>query len=100
MAGQTTIMFKIIRKTARMKPETHKLMQARTLAIVYKPMEALGFRYRVRNIQVVESWNKGLKNSGILNFPLSQTQRMHGHLKRDSPDEPFLVFATLRKILF
>ena len=54
-------MFTIIKKTAKVKPDTHKLLEARTMVIIYLPAETLGYRFRLRPITTVEGWNANLK---------------------------------------
>ena len=89
--------FPVIRKTARVKPTAEKLSQQRTMAIVYYPGEPIGFRFRLRSIGVVETWSTLLKTSGILNYPLTDSMRMNGYIKKQSSGDTFLIFATLSK---
>ena len=89
--------FPVIRKTARVKPTAEKLAQPRTMALIYYPNEPLGYRFRLRAISVVENWNSVLKKSGILNYPLSDSMRLNGYVKKHTSDDFFLIFATLRE---
>ena len=88
--------FVTIRKISRLKQDASKLMAARTAAFVYYPAEPVGFRFRLRRIEVIQAWNKTLKTTGILQYPLSQSQRLSLFMKAES-EEIFLVFATLSK---
>ena len=93
-------MFSVIRKVAKVKPPEDKLMKSRSMGIVYFPEEPLGYRFRLRALEKVESWNETLKRSGILNYPLTQPMRLRLHHKKDKKEsitDVFLVLATLRE---
>lgn len=87
-------MFNIIRKVSKAKAAEHNLLRPRTMCVVYYPEEALGYRFRLRCITQVQSWNATLKNSGVLNYPLTDPMRLRMYHKK-STMTVFLVFATL-----
>ena len=41
-------MFPVIKKTGKVKADTHKLLEPRTMVIIYLPDETLGYRFRQR----------------------------------------------------
>ena len=92
-------MFNIIRKVSKAKADEHNLMRARTMCIIYYPEEAIGYRFRLRCLSQVQSWNSTLKKSGVLNYPMTQPMRLRGYHK-NSTLTVFLVFATLSQYDF
>ena len=93
----TRTAFPVIRKTAKVKPPAAKFLQPRTWAMIYYPWENLGYRFKLRNVSVVENWNTTLKQSGVLNYPLTDQMRMQLYMRRHSGTEVFLIFCTLSK---
>ena len=84
--------FPVIRKTGKLKPSPSKFLKPRTWAFIYYPWEDLGYRFKLRNISVVENWNTTLKTSGVLNYPLTDQMRMQGYMEH--PFNPSISRAT------
>ena len=89
--------FPVLRAMQYHKQPSNKLIKPRSMAIVYLGKETLGYRFRLRSLKTVASWNKDLKASGMLKRVMEDEERLQPYARKNSDSDIFFIFATLSK---